>query len=91
MSQIARISGNDQTFVWNYPIDITFKSTNPHGWPKLVLSCYTLNFWGTDVVQGYGWVHLPTVPGRYDYELKPIRSLNQFLLPVPNCSSPSQE
>ncbi len=39
-------------------------SSSPHGWPKLVLSAYALNFFGTDVVQGYGWVHLPTVPGR---------------------------
>lgn len=66
MSQIARTSTCDQSFIWNYPIDITFKSSNPHGWPKLVVSAYTLNFWGTDVVQGYGWVHLPTTPGRYE-------------------------
>jgi hypothetical protein len=96
LSQIARTDGADHGFLFNYPIDVTFKayifyftyyhchffffrcinefshtlmfSSNAHGWPKLVISCYTLNFFGTDVVKGYGWVHLPTVPGRYVFE-----------------------
>lgn len=67
MSQIARISNSNQDFIFNYPLEATFKSQSPHGWPKIIISCYTLNFWGTDVVQGYGWVHLPTTPGKYAF------------------------
>uniref|UniRef100_A0A8C3V314 B9 domain-containing protein 1 n=3 Tax=Passeriformes TaxID=9126 RepID=A0A8C3V314_CATUS len=53
------------TLVWNLPIDITFKSTNPFGWPQIVLSVYGPDFFGHDVVRGYGAVHVPFVPGRH--------------------------
>ena len=66
MSQIARVSSSNHDFIWNYPIEVTFKSQSPHGWPKLVVTCYTINMWGNDVVQGYGWIHLPTTPGTFD-------------------------
>eukprot|EP01006_Ploeotia_vitrea_P026784 TRINITY_DN59729_c2_g1_i1.p2 TRINITY_DN59729_c2_g1~~TRINITY_DN59729_c2_g1_i1.p2 ORF type:complete len:167 (-),score=80.75 TRINITY_DN59729_c2_g1_i1:58-558(-) len=67
MSQIAIKSTSDdtQSFTWNYPIDITFRSTNVHGWPQLVISCYGINMLGKDVIRGYGAVHLPTTPGRH--------------------------
>lgn len=36
LSQIARKApGFDQSVVWNFPIDISFKSTNAHGWPRV--------------------------------------------------------
>ena len=32
LSQIAKKSQDEsQRIVWNFPIDVTFKSTNPHG------------------------------------------------------------
>ncbi|OXB68781.1 hypothetical protein ASZ78_002196 [Callipepla squamata] len=52
-------------FVWNFPIDITFKSTNPSGWPQIVVSVYGADFFGNDVVRGYGAVHVPFTPGRH--------------------------
>jgi len=66
ISQTAqRSSGEEDAFNWNYPIDITFRSTNVHGWPQIVLSVYGLTAFGQDVVRGYGWAHVPTTPGRY--------------------------
>jgi B9 domain-containing protein 1 len=66
MSQIAvNASGKDQLFVWNYPIDCTFYSTNVFGWPQLVVSVYGMNIFAEDVIQGYGCTHIPTVPGRH--------------------------
>uniref|UniRef100_A0A8C0AQ28 B9 domain-containing protein 1 n=1 Tax=Buteo japonicus TaxID=224669 RepID=A0A8C0AQ28_9AVES len=76
------------TLVWNFPIDITFKSTNPSGcecwgwWdpgrrpgtplthasfagPQIVVSVYGPDFFGNDVVRGYGAVHVPFTPGRH--------------------------
>ncbi|XP_010140142.1 PREDICTED: B9 domain-containing protein 1, partial [Buceros rhinoceros silvestris] len=53
------------TLVWNLPIDITFKSTNPFGWPQIVVSIYGPDFFGNDVVRGYGAVHVPLTPGRH--------------------------
>lgn len=46
------------------PIEATFTSTSPFGWPQIVLTCYGSDFFGNDVVCGYGAVHIPTVPGR---------------------------
>ncbi|XP_020633698.2 B9 domain-containing protein 1 [Pogona vitticeps] len=54
-----------QDLVWNFPIDITFKSTNPFGWPQIVISVYGPDIFGNDVVRGYGAVHVPFTPGRH--------------------------
>ena len=34
--------------------------------PQLVISCYGLDFYGHDVVRGYGAVHVPISPGRLE-------------------------
>ena len=51
--------------VWNFPLNITFKSTSPHGWPQLVLAVYGPDILGNDVVRGYGAIHAPLAPGRH--------------------------
>lgn len=39
LSQIAqRAGGHDTAVVWNFPIDVTFKTTNAFGWPRIALS-----------------------------------------------------
>jgi len=58
-----------QLFVFNFPLDITFKSSNPYGWPRLVLSCYGPDCFGTDVVYGYGSTHVPITPGSHTREV----------------------
>ncbi|XP_005997529.1 B9 domain-containing protein 1 isoform X2 [Latimeria chalumnae] len=66
ISQITTKSRDaHQTFIWNFPIDITFKSTNPYGWPQIVVSVYGLDAFGNDVVRGYGAVHVPLTAGRH--------------------------
>ncbi|KAJ1461500.1 B9 domain-containing protein [Pelagophyceae sp. CCMP2097] len=66
LSQIARKNtGADQTVVWNFPIDIAFKSTNAFGWPRMSISVYGVDQFGRDVVRGYGSVLIPTYPGAY--------------------------
>lgn len=49
--------------VWNFPIEVSYKSTNAYGWPQLVLAVYGPDVLGRDVVRGYGCVHLPRTPG----------------------------
>ncbi|XP_005399330.1 PREDICTED: B9 domain-containing protein 1 isoform X2 [Chinchilla lanigera] len=65
---ISQITSKSQdvrrALVWNFPIDVTFKSTNPYGWPQIVLSVYGPDVFGNDVVRGYGAVHVPFSPGR---------------------------
>ncbi|RKP16874.1 hypothetical protein ROZALSC1DRAFT_31271, partial [Rozella allomycis CSF55] len=65
ISQISKktlYSGNSS--VWNFPIDLSLKSTQAHGWPRIVISVYGLDALGRDVIRGYGMCHLPLVPGR---------------------------
>jgi len=51
--------------VWNFPIDVTFKSTNVYGWPRVAISVYGLDFLGRDVVRGYGSLLIPLTPGQH--------------------------
>lgn len=66
ISQMARkSSGQNRRVVWNFPIDISFKSTNAFGWPQLVISVSGMDLFSRDVIRGYGRVHIPISPGRY--------------------------
>ncbi|KAA0203476.1 hypothetical protein HAZT_HAZT000657 [Hyalella azteca] len=66
VSQVTRLGfGPDRHFVWNFPLDVTFSSTNPYGWPQLVLYVYGKDFFGTDIVRGYSAVHMPICPGQH--------------------------
>lgn len=39
LTQIARLSSSgDPVVTWNFPIDISFKSTNAYGWPRITIS-----------------------------------------------------
>ncbi|XP_071962262.1 B9 domain-containing protein 1-like [Antedon mediterranea] len=83
VSQVSKKSQDGrQTFVWNFPLEVTFKSTNPFGWPQLVLSCYGQDVFGTAVVRGYGAVHVPISPGKH------VRIIPMF---VPESSSRFQK
>ncbi|CAB4055082.1 B9D1 [Lepeophtheirus salmonis] len=60
ISQVAKksLDGYQRT-IWNFPLDITYRSTCPFGWPQLVVSVYGLDTFGNDVVRGYGGIHVP--------------------------------
>ncbi|XP_054271875.1 B9 domain-containing protein 1 [Macrosteles quadrilineatus] len=82
ISQIGQKSLDErQLVVWNYPFEITFKSTNPFGWPQLILSVYGPDVFGNDVPRGYGVCHLPIAAGQYN------KSMAMF---VPESSSTLQ-
>lgn len=70
ITQITKKSQDErQQFVWNFPLDVTFKSTNPFGWPQLVLHAYGPDVFGNDVVRGYAVCHIPITPGRHKRKL----------------------
>ena len=69
---------DEPNFVWNFPVDIEFNSTNPYGWPRLVLVLYDRDV----LVKGYGSCLLPTTPGKH------TRYVRMF---VPASSSAMQE
>ena len=66
MTQISeRSPGPRPHFVWNFPIDITFRSTNPYGWPQLVVTLYSSSGKNKSRVLGYGWTHVPCFGGEH--------------------------
>ncbi|RLN94241.1 hypothetical protein BBJ28_00007768 [Nothophytophthora sp. Chile5] len=76
LSQIAYQSNQEDAILLNFPIDVSFKTTNPFGWPRLVLSFYGLDAFGRDVVRGYGSVAFPVTPGCAVREVPLFRPLS---------------
>uniref|UniRef100_A0A3P9PQE7 B9 domain-containing protein 1 n=1 Tax=Poecilia reticulata TaxID=8081 RepID=A0A3P9PQE7_POERE len=73
ITQITSKSSQSHKLIWNFPLETTFKSTNPSGWPQLVVSVYGPDVFGNDVVRGYGATHIPFTPGQH------IRTIPMFV------------
>ena len=56
----------DESVTWNLPIDLTFKSTNAYGWPRLSVSVYSIDSLGRDVVMGYASILIPPSSGSFE-------------------------
>ncbi|XP_046402148.1 B9 domain-containing protein 1-like [Ischnura elegans] len=70
ISQVSRKTLDGRGLVvWNLPLDISLKSTNPYGWPRLVVCVYGLDAFGNDVVRGYGMCHIPLRLGSHHRRL----------------------
>jgi len=85
ITQMSSSSGTSveawQVAVWNFPIDVTFRSTCPFGWPQIVVSVYGNDAFGhSDKILGYGAVHLPITPGRHEIYVNTFRPLASSLL-----------
>ena len=79
MSTASRTSNGDLA-VWNFPVDVTFRSTCVHGWPQIVLAIYGSDHMRhSDVILGYGAVHLPIAPGRHELYVRTFRPLASSL------------
>lgn len=73
----------DGEVVWNFPVDISFKATNIHGWPRIAVGVYGIDFFGRDVIRGYGSALVPMQSGLHKVKVemyKPIANsaLNQL-------------
>ena len=102
MSSSAGMADEGQLAVWNFPVDVTFRATCAHGWPQIVLSVYGTDAFGrSDMILGYGSVHLPLTPGRHQLYVSTFRPLASSLLgrfqswcaraePAARAPSPSQ-
>ena len=55
--------GTSSFFVWNMPFELSLKSSEPIGWPQLILSFFFPDDYGREVVKGYGICTFPTFPG----------------------------
>jgi B9 domain-containing protein 1 len=68
-------SAYDNKIIWNFPIDVTFNSTNVFGWPRLAFSVYGIDFLGRDVVRGYGSALIPMTGGQHDVRVDMLTPL----------------
>ena len=66
----ARGRSSCSEIVWNLPISCTFCATNPAGWPRLVLTLLFNDWFGREVIGGYGSVTIPCQPGRHVKEIQ---------------------
>ena len=67
--QACKTEGQENNFVWNMPFEVCLRSTNPSGWPQLVLSCYCPDFFGREVLKAYGVCYFPTTNGSHERTL----------------------
>jgi len=75
-----RSSGPDDSMVWNFPLDLTYNSTNVFGWPQIILTVYSVSAAGMEQIIGYGCQHIPTCPGRYTQKLRLFRPQSASLM-----------
>jgi B9 domain-containing protein 1 len=86
ITQMSSASGSTasdtgELAVWNFPVDVTFRSTGAHGWPQIVVSVYGTDAFGrSDMIVGYGAAHLPMAPGRHELYVRTFRPLASSLL-----------
>ncbi|XP_054728951.1 B9 domain-containing protein 1 isoform X3 [Anastrepha obliqua] len=52
--------------VFNFPLEWTFKSTTPFGWPQLIISIYGKTRWGAETTLGYCRINLPVFGSHTD-------------------------
>ena len=65
-SQTAiRTEGEIKYYVWNMPFEVNLRSTNPSGWPQLVISCFCPDFFGRELLKAYGVCYFPTLNGSH--------------------------
>lgn len=67
LSQTSRknsLESSDEV-VWNFPVDVTFKSTNVYGWPRIAVAVYGADYLGRDVVRGYCSCLMPLLSGSH--------------------------
>ena len=67
--QACRTEGQENTFVWNMPFEVSLRSTNPSGWPQLVVSCYRPDFFSREILKAYGVCFFPTTNGTHERTL----------------------
>ena len=81
LTQVARknVDGGPPVFVFNYPLDVSYSSTNVAGWPRLMVSMFSINGLGNHTLAGYGVAHVPTAPGRYTRYIRTFRPRSSSL------------
>jgi hypothetical protein len=57
---------SSDVYVWNIPLSCTYSAVTPVGWPRLLITVYSTDWLGRDIILGYGLTLIPSQPGRYE-------------------------
>eukprot|EP00392_Amoebophrya_sp_AT5.2_P012006 g12100.t1 len=72
--------GDPREVVWNFPLGVTYKTTNAYGWPRLIVSVYGTDLCNRRVIKGYGSIHVPCTPGRHTRTIRLFRPISSSWL-----------
>ncbi|EDV49026.1 B9 domain-containing protein 1 [Drosophila erecta] len=74
----------NEPIVFNMPIEVTYKSTSPYGWPQILVSVFGRSGLGRETLLGYAHIHLPVFGSR-----RPADQTEQLQAPIlmPKCPS----
>ncbi|EDW97439.1 B9 domain-containing protein 1 [Drosophila yakuba] len=74
----------NEPIVFNMPIEVTYKSTSPFGWPQILVSVFGRSGLGRETLLGYAHIHLPVFGSR-----RPADQTEQLQAPIlmPRCPS----
>ena len=61
--------------IWAHPIDVHYALKAATAWPRIVVQVWKLDGNGQHELAGYGFTHLPTVPGIHEVEISTWRPL----------------
>ncbi|KAL7728235.1 hypothetical protein ACLKA6_005648 [Drosophila palustris] len=75
---------NDK-IVFNMPIEVTYKSTSPFGWPQILISVFGQSGGRDESLLGYAHVHLPVFGSRPHGEQS--SSLSEVPILTPRCQN----
>lgn len=50
--------------VWNHPVDVHMACSAIEGWPRITMEVWKLDDYGRTSLEGYGFTHLPSNPGK---------------------------
>jgi B9 domain-containing protein 1 len=64
-----KCNSSSTEFVWNVPISVCFSSPTPAGWPRLIISVFTVDWKGREILYGYGFGVIPSQPGRHSRQV----------------------
>ncbi|XP_002069645.3 B9 domain-containing protein 1 [Drosophila willistoni] len=59
--------------VFNMPIEVTYKSTSPFGWPQILVSVFGRSGLGRETLLGYAHIHLPVFGSHRPAEVPPTQ------------------
>ncbi|XP_034113031.1 B9 domain-containing protein 1 [Drosophila albomicans] len=75
---------NDK-IVFNMPIEVTYKSTSPFGWPQILISVFGQNGSSAETLLGYAHAHLPVFGSQRESDQSSV--LNEVPILMPRCQS----